>query len=75
MAHRAWLISPAPPPGGLTLRQILEKEISLPRLLRLAKKKFPGARDVNLQALRALVYFADADQEPDLKLLQKQSWP
>ena len=54
---------------------ILKEEMDLPRLLRLAPKKFPGSRDFRVQALRALVYFADADQEPDLRLPPTLSWP
>lgn len=53
---------------------ILKKEISLPRLLKLSAKKFPDAGDFTLQACRALVYFADADKEPPIKMIQNISW-
>ena len=53
---------------------ILERELSLARLLRLIPRKFPGRRDVRVQALRALVYFADADAEPPPKVAASLSW-
>ena len=58
----------------MDLYVILQKEISLPRLLRLASKKFPG-RDLRFHACRAMVYFADADREPTPKLLAPLDWP
>lgn len=57
------------------LYEILNNGVSLSQLLRLAPKKFPGSLDFKVQALRALVYFADADQEPDLLSRQRLSWP
>ena len=44
---------------------ILDRHLTLGGLLRLAKKKYPEVRDFVPQALRALVYFADAEREPD----------
>ena len=54
---------------------ITKRDVSLSRLLFLARKKFPETRDLRLQACRALVYFADADREPLPKLLMPITWP
>ncbi len=53
---------------------LLHKEITLPRLLKLAAKKFSDSGEFALQAYRALVYFADAEKEPPLNMLQDISW-
>lgn len=58
----------------IDLYMVLQKELSLAQLLRLARKKFPGRHDLELQALRVLVYFADADTEPVLKFTAPVSW-
>jgi hypothetical protein len=42
---------------------ILDRHISLEDLLKLAEKKYPQSRDFTVQALRALVYFDDAEKE------------
>ncbi len=52
-----------------------EGGLSLPKLFRRSKKKFEGSRDFQLQALRAMVYFDDAEREPDPRLIKKLSWP
>lgn len=57
------------------LYMILQKELSLRQLLRLARKKFKDTPTLALQAYRALVYFQDADQEPMPKLFLPFSWP
>jgi hypothetical protein len=57
------------------LHTILQEEISLRSLLRLADKKFPGSHDFKVHALRALVYFDDADTEPELRMRQDMRWP
>jgi len=44
---------------------ILENYADLPELLRLAPAKFPESPDFAVTALRALVYFDDAEKEDD----------
>jgi len=50
------------------------KELPLERLLELGATKFPQARDLPLQALKALAYFADADRDPPLRTLVEVDW-
>jgi len=47
----------------IDLACILDRHISLGRLLGLARRKYPEPRDFAVQALRALVYFDDAEKE------------
>lgn len=55
---------------------ILDRRISLAALLRLTRRKYPEVRDFVPQALRALVYFADAEREPDPpRLVPEFAWP
>lgn len=49
-------------------------EVPLERLLELGATKFPQARDLPLQALKALAYFADADRDPALRTLLEVDW-
>lgn len=42
----------------------ISRQVSLSKLLRLSSRKFRDSRDFILQALKALVYFEDADREP-----------
>jgi predicted nucleotidyltransferase component of viral defense system len=53
---------------------IANHHIPLDNLLRLSRKKFPTARDFPMQALRALVYFKDAEREKMPKMIQKLRW-
>ncbi len=46
----------------------------LKSLLELSRKKFPIARDFPMQALRALVYFEDAEKEKKPRMIQKLPW-
>ncbi|HAL61471.1 MAG TPA: hypothetical protein DCP08_03580 [Chloroflexi bacterium] len=50
------------------------KEVPLERLLELGATKFPQARDLPLQALKAMAYFADADRDPALRTLVEVDW-
>lgn len=43
-------------------------------LFRLFKKKFPRIRYSEAHLLRSLVYFADAEREPELRMLRKIPW-
>lgn len=54
-----------------------EGGISLAELLRISQKKFSHVRDVAIQALQALVYFADAETESchgSLRLTKQIEW-
>lgn len=56
------------------LATILERDYSLKKLFRYSEKKFQGHRDFRFQAVRALIYFDDAEQEPAPKLIDGKSW-
>ena len=56
----------------IDLACILDRHISLEDLLKLAEKKYPQARDFTVQALKALVYFDDAENERDPVMLDPQ---
>lgn len=49
----------------IDLACVLERHLRLPKLLDLALTKYPEGHGFILNALRALVYFADADREDD----------
>ncbi|MEK7477704.1 MAG: nucleotidyl transferase AbiEii/AbiGii toxin family protein [Candidatus Coatesbacteria bacterium] len=49
---------------------LLKEYVALAELLRLAPKKFPESREISFLALKALVYFADAEAEPDPVILK-----
>ncbi len=53
---------------------ILKNGIKLPKLLKLSRKKFSHVRDVSIQALQALVYFDDADDEPMPNMSSPIKW-
>ena len=53
---------------------IATEVIPLSRLLSLAQEKFPHAADFTAQALRALVYFDDADTEGPLQTRKAFNW-
>jgi hypothetical protein len=55
------------------LREVVRR-VPLASLLRKASRKFPDAEDFVFQASKALVYFADADPEPDPRLLRPEPW-
>lgn len=57
------------------LHRYLQEKTSLSKLLKMSKKKFRGTLDFPLQAMRAMVYFNDAEYEPDPRMLTKVSWP
>lgn len=48
--------------------------VGLERIMKSAARKFSKHRDFPLQAVRALVYFKDADREPMPKILAPISW-
>lgn len=50
------------------------QRISLSRLLTLGRRKFRDSRDFSLQALKALCFFKDAEQEPALVMVKPISW-
>jgi hypothetical protein len=59
----------------IDLACILDRHMGLHSLLRLAERKFTDVRDFIPQALRALVYFTDAEDEPDpLRLAPAYAW-
>lgn len=47
---------------------------SIESLLKRAKRKFPQSRDFKIQALKALVYFADAERERMPRMLEDIAW-
>lgn len=47
---------------------------SLNELFNLTKKKFPKVKDFPIQALRAFVYFKDAEKEKMPKMIKELSW-
>lgn len=53
---------------------ILKNGIKLPKLLKLSRKKFSHVRDVSIQALQALVYFDDANDEPMPRMSSPIKW-
>ncbi len=53
---------------------ILKNGIKLPKLLKLSRKKFSHVRDVSIQALQALVYFDDAEDEPIPRMSSPIKW-
>lgn len=50
------------------------REVSLEKLLLASRRKFPSHRDFLVQAVKALVYFEDADRDPMPRLLRPCSW-
>jgi len=58
----------------LDLYFIVRENISLDRLFRLSEMKFTEIRDFPMQAMRALVYFEDAEKERMPKMLKPSSW-
>jgi len=50
------------------------QRVLLSRLLALGATKFKDSRDFTLQALKALCYFEDADQEPDVSTVRPLPW-
>lgn len=53
---------------------IIRQYIKLEKMLEVSGKKFSEIRGFNNQALRALVYFEDAEQEEMPELLEKNNW-
>jgi len=53
---------------------ILKNGVGLPKLLNLSRQKFSHVRDVAIQALQALVYFDDAENEPMPKMSSPIKW-
>ena len=51
------------------------RELELEGLLELSEKKFPRQTTFQVQALKALVYFEDAQSQPlELELLEPVDW-
>ena len=50
------------------------RRIPLSRLLTLARRKFRDARDVTLQALKALSFFEDAEKDPAVMMVRPVPW-
>jgi len=50
------------------------QRIPLARLLALSRKKFSDAHDFTLQALKALVFFEDAERDPSLMTASPVAW-
>jgi len=53
---------------------ILKEHIELEKLLLLSKKKFIEVPSFNIQAMQALVYFEDAEQEKMPKMIREVNW-
>lgn len=53
---------------------ILKEHIGLEKLLLLSKKKFIEVPSFNIQAMQALVYFEDAEQEKTPKMIREVNW-
>jgi predicted nucleotidyltransferase component of viral defense system len=58
----------------IDLHFIANYHTPLKSLLKLSSKKFPRVRDFPMQALRALVYFEDAEREKMPRMIQKLRW-
>ena len=56
----------------LDIACVLREHARLAALLRLAPAKFPESRDIVFLALKSLVYFADAEAEPDPVILRDE---
>jgi hypothetical protein len=54
---------------------IAEQVCSLETLLKQAGRKFQRASDLRMQALKAMIYFEDAETERMPKMLEPVSWP
>jgi len=52
----------------------IAQDIPLTELLDQSLQKFPNVRDFPLQAARALVYFADAEQDKMPRMFQQVQW-
>jgi Nucleotidyl transferase AbiEii toxin, Type IV TA system len=50
------------------------QQLPLRDLLKMAPRKYPGVRDFETQAVKRLVYFERADEEPPLPLLEPVTW-
>ncbi len=53
---------------------VICRRIPLQRLLALSPRKFTKSRDFTLQALKALVYFRDAEREPVIITIPPVAW-
>ncbi len=53
---------------------VICQRVPLRRLLALGPRKFKDSRDFTLQALKALTYFRDAEQEPPIVAIPPVSW-
>lgn len=53
---------------------IIRNHLALKQLLTLGAKKYKDVRDFRVQALKALVYFDDAEKEKMPKMLKTVSW-
>lgn len=58
----------------LDLYTLSNRGVTLEKLLSFAPRKYPNVRDFITQALRALIYFEDADEEPMPKMLVPLDW-
>lgn len=54
---------------------VLCEAMGLPELLEACEARFPDHQDFLAQAVRALVYFEDAEKEPMPRLLREITWP
>lgn len=60
----------------IDLACVLERHLSLSDLLQRAGRRYADSRDFTAQAVRALVYFADADRgENPKRLVPELAWP
>ena len=50
------------------------QKIPLRTILDMAPQKYPSVRDFETQTVKRLVYFENAEAEPDPKLLSPVSW-
>jgi hypothetical protein len=51
------------------------QKMPLRRILDMAPRKYPSVRDFETQTVKRLVYFENAEADPDPKLLSPVSWP
>jgi hypothetical protein len=52
----------------------IHQKIPLRRLLDMAPQKYPSVRDFEVQVVKRLVFFDNAEQDSDLPLLQPAAW-
>lgn len=53
---------------------VVSRKIKLEKLIKLSRKKYANVKDFPIQALKALVYFKDADEEKMPRMIMDIKW-